>query len=68
MVERNTVRTPRHDASRAVRAAVEQGLISEAQPVVALLDVAGIRASAAALRAAFARSPRRAPPCCTPSR
>jgi diaminopimelate decarboxylase len=33
---------------------VEQGLISEAQPIVALLDVAGIRASAAALRAAFA--------------
>lgn len=37
----------------AVRAAVEQGLISEAEPVVALLDVAGIRASAAALRTAF---------------
>ncbi|MEV7088331.1 diaminopimelate decarboxylase [Streptomyces sp. NPDC093085] len=39
---------------RAVRAAVEQGLVSDAAPVVALLDVAGIRASAAALRAAFA--------------
>ncbi|WP_405808007.1 diaminopimelate decarboxylase [Streptomyces sp. NBC_00210] len=39
---------------QAVRAAVEQGLLSEAQPVAALLDVAGIRASAAALRAAFA--------------
>ncbi|MFJ1750162.1 diaminopimelate decarboxylase [Streptomyces sp. NPDC088116] len=37
----------------AVRAAVEQGLISETEPVVALLDVAGIRASAAALRTAF---------------
>ncbi|MFJ4921338.1 diaminopimelate decarboxylase [Streptomyces sp. NPDC088725] len=37
----------------AVRAAVEQGLISEAAPVLALLDVAGIRSSAAALRAAF---------------
>ncbi|MGW6600885.1 diaminopimelate decarboxylase [Streptomyces sp. NPDC055036] len=37
----------------AVRAAVTQGLISEAEPVVALLDVAGIRASAAALRTAF---------------
>ncbi|MEV6425368.1 diaminopimelate decarboxylase [Streptomyces sp. NPDC051662] len=37
----------------AVRAAVAQGLISEAEPVVALLDVAGIRASAAALRSAF---------------
>ncbi|MFF3325447.1 diaminopimelate decarboxylase [Streptomyces sp. NPDC002889] len=39
---------------QAVRAAVEQGLLSEAEPVAALLDVAGIRASAAALRAAFA--------------
>ncbi|MFJ5686660.1 diaminopimelate decarboxylase [Streptomyces sp. NPDC093099] len=37
----------------AVRAAVAQGLISETEPVVALLDVAGIRASAAALRTAF---------------
>jgi diaminopimelate decarboxylase len=39
---------------RAVRAAVEQGLISDATPVVGLLDVTGIRASAAALRTAFA--------------
>ncbi|KAF4410780.1 type III PLP-dependent enzyme domain-containing protein [Streptomyces lycii] len=38
---------------RAVRAAVEQGLIGPADPVVGLLDVAGIRASAAGLRAAF---------------
>ncbi|MEU0951503.1 diaminopimelate decarboxylase [Streptomyces niveus] len=38
----------------AVRAAVEQGLLTEAAPVVALLDVAGVRASAAALHAAFA--------------
>ncbi|MEU6078942.1 diaminopimelate decarboxylase [Streptomyces sp. NPDC047108] len=38
---------------RAVRAAVEQGLITEASPVAGLLDVTGIRASAAALRAAF---------------
>ncbi|MEU3184299.1 diaminopimelate decarboxylase [Streptomyces sp. NPDC006923] len=38
---------------RAVRAAVEQGLISGTEPVVALLDVAGIRSSAAALRTAF---------------
>ncbi|MET4923391.1 diaminopimelate decarboxylase [Streptomyces sp. PSRA5] len=37
----------------AVRAAVERGLLTEADPVVALLDVAGVRASAAALRAAF---------------
>ncbi|MFE1290445.1 diaminopimelate decarboxylase [Streptomyces sp. NPDC058751] len=37
----------------AVRAAVEQGLIAPDRPVVALLDVAGIRASAAALHAAF---------------
>ncbi|MFD3947829.1 diaminopimelate decarboxylase [Streptomyces sp. NPDC058579] len=42
---------------RAVRAAVEQGLVSPADPdrqIVALLDTAGIRASAAALVAAFA--------------
>ncbi|AVZ73430.1 diaminopimelate decarboxylase [Streptomyces lunaelactis] len=39
---------------QAVRAAVEQGLLGEAQPVAALLDVAGIRSCAAALRAAFA--------------
>lgn len=38
----------------AVRAAVEQSLLTEADPVVALLDVAGVRASAAALHAAFA--------------
>ncbi|WP_328582255.1 diaminopimelate decarboxylase [Streptomyces sp. NBC_00370] len=38
----------------AVRAAVEQGLINDAEPVVALLDVAGVRASADALRTAFA--------------
>lgn len=36
----------------AVRAAVEQGLL-DAQPLVCLLDTAGIRASAAALTAAF---------------
>ncbi|MFF0064078.1 diaminopimelate decarboxylase [Streptomyces sp. NPDC005279] len=45
---------PSDRRDQAVRAAVEQGLLSEAQPVAALLDVAGIRASAAALRAAFA--------------
>ncbi|MEU5974020.1 diaminopimelate decarboxylase [Streptomyces sp. NPDC047315] len=49
-VEETAVR--RRDA--AVRAAVERGLLSEAQPVVALLDTAGIRDSAARLRAAFA--------------
>ncbi|MCP3820530.1 diaminopimelate decarboxylase [Streptomyces sp. A3M-1-3] len=38
---------------QAVRAAVEQGLLTGAEPVVCLLDVAGIRASAAALHAAF---------------
>ncbi|AZM89460.1 MULTISPECIES: diaminopimelate decarboxylase [Streptomyces] len=38
---------------RAVRAAVEQGLLDR-EPVVCLLDVAGIRASAAALTEAFA--------------
>ncbi|MFI6691894.1 diaminopimelate decarboxylase [Streptomyces sp. NPDC050433] len=45
-------RTARRDL--AVRAAVAQGLLTEADPVVALLDVAGIRASAAALHEAFA--------------
>ncbi|MEU1279628.1 diaminopimelate decarboxylase [Streptomyces sp. NPDC005805] len=39
---------------RAVRAAVEQGLLSDEQPVTALVDVAGVRASAAGLREAFA--------------
>ncbi|MFE9612650.1 diaminopimelate decarboxylase [Streptomyces sp. NPDC006012] len=38
---------------RAVRAAVAQGLVGPAAPVVGLLDVTGIRESAAALRAAF---------------
>jgi diaminopimelate decarboxylase len=38
----------------AVRAAVDQGLLTPAEPVVALLDTAGIRASAAALTSAFA--------------
>lgn len=38
----------------ALRAAVEQGLVSEREPVLGLLDVAGIAASATALRAAFA--------------
>lgn len=38
---------------RAVRAAVEQGLLDPASPLVGLLDVTGIRSSAAALRAAF---------------
>ncbi|MET8813679.1 diaminopimelate decarboxylase [Streptomyces sp. NPDC004549] len=37
----------------AVRAAVTQGLLGPDTPLVALLDVTGIRASAAALRAAF---------------
>ncbi|WP_149179112.1 diaminopimelate decarboxylase [Streptomyces sp. TRM49041] len=39
---------------QAVRAAVEHALLSDSEPVVALLDIAGVRASAAALRAAFA--------------
>ncbi|MGJ3559894.1 hypothetical protein ACR6C2_19415 [Streptomyces sp. INA 01156] len=38
----------------AVRAAVEQGLLGPGRPLVALLDVTGIRESAAELRAAFA--------------
>ncbi|MCP9211279.1 diaminopimelate decarboxylase [Streptomyces cucumeris] len=37
----------------AVRAAVEQGLLSPGEPVVGLLDVTAIRAAAAALRTAF---------------
>ncbi|WP_445520729.1 diaminopimelate decarboxylase [Streptomyces sp. NEAU-174] len=38
---------------QAVRAAVEQRLLGPDQPVVGLLDVAGIRSAAAGLRAAF---------------
>ncbi|MET9223007.1 MULTISPECIES: diaminopimelate decarboxylase [unclassified Streptomyces] len=38
----------------ALRAAVEQGLVGEAEPVVGLLDVTGIERSATALHAAFA--------------
>ena len=37
----------------AVRAAVEQGLVGPATPLVGLLDTTGIRASAAALRRSF---------------
>ncbi|MFJ5897007.1 diaminopimelate decarboxylase [Streptomyces sp. NPDC093064] len=37
----------------AVRAAVAQGLLGPGSPIVGLLDVTGIRESAAALRAAF---------------
>ncbi|WP_228034771.1 type III PLP-dependent enzyme domain-containing protein [Streptomyces spongiae] len=44
-------RTARRD--EAIRAAVEQGLVGPGSPVIGLLDVEGIRASAAALRAAF---------------
>jgi diaminopimelate decarboxylase len=39
---------------RALRAAVEQGLAGEAEPVVGLLDVTGIEHSATALHDAFA--------------
>ncbi|MER7467572.1 diaminopimelate decarboxylase [Streptomyces sp. NPDC097981] len=53
--------THAQDAARrrdlAVRAAVEQGLVGgaeDAEPLVCLLDTAGIRASAAALTSAFA--------------
>ncbi|GAA1546754.1 diaminopimelate decarboxylase [Streptomyces albidochromogenes] len=38
---------------QAVRAAVERGLVGPEAPVAGLLDTVGIRASAAALRAAF---------------
>jgi diaminopimelate decarboxylase len=44
-------RTARRD--EAVRAAVEQGLLGPDAPLAGLLDVTGIRRSAAALRAAF---------------
>ncbi len=40
--------------ARALRAAVGRGLVDDDRPVVGLLDVAGIRGSAAGLRAAFA--------------
>ncbi|WP_374982880.1 diaminopimelate decarboxylase [Streptomyces fradiae] len=43
-----------HRRDRAVRAAVSQSLLSPDRPVAALLDTEGVRASAAALRAAFA--------------
>ncbi|MEU0226543.1 diaminopimelate decarboxylase [Streptomyces sp. NPDC006284] len=46
-----TERAARRD--EAVRAAVEQGLLGPGAPIVGLLDVTGIRESAAALRAAF---------------
>ncbi|MEU1618591.1 diaminopimelate decarboxylase [Streptomyces sp. NPDC005722] len=39
---------------RALRAAVEQGLVGPDRPVVGLLDLDGVRAAAAELRAAFA--------------
>ena len=44
-------RSARRD--EAVRAAVERGLLGPATPIVGLLDVTGIRESAAELRAAF---------------
>ncbi|MCT9143304.1 diaminopimelate decarboxylase [Streptomyces violarus] len=46
-----TGRAARRD--QAVRAAVERGLLGAGSPVVGLLDVTGIRESAAELRAAF---------------
>ncbi|GAA4006466.1 diaminopimelate decarboxylase [Streptomyces marokkonensis] len=49
--QEETVRAARRD--EAVRAAVEQGLLGPDVPIVGLLDVAGIRESAAALRTAF---------------
>ncbi|MGW0204368.1 diaminopimelate decarboxylase [Streptomyces sp. NPDC003233] len=55
-MERDLERQARERAARrdeAVRAAVEQGLLGPDAAVVGLLDVTGIRESAAALRAAF---------------
>ncbi|MEU6026373.1 diaminopimelate decarboxylase [Streptomyces tauricus] len=48
--ERSAEAVRRHEA---VRAAVAQGLVGPATPLVALLDITGIQTSAAALRAAF---------------
>ncbi|MEU3979742.1 diaminopimelate decarboxylase [Streptomyces sp. NPDC026672] len=48
-----SARAARRD--EAVRAAVEQGLLGPDRPIVGLLDVVGIRESAARLRKAFAR-------------
>lgn len=39
---------------QAVRAAIEQGLVSPEDPLAGLVDVTGVRAAAVALRAAFA--------------
>lgn len=50
--ESGSDRVARRD--QAVRAAVEQGLLGPEAPIIALLDVPGIKASAAELRAAFA--------------
>ncbi|MFC6067943.1 diaminopimelate decarboxylase [Streptomyces ochraceiscleroticus] len=50
--DRGTERTARRE--RAVAAAVAQGLVGPDVPIIGLLDVAGIRAGAEALRAAFA--------------
>ncbi|MGW1003377.1 diaminopimelate decarboxylase [Streptomyces sp. NPDC002520] len=55
-MEQDIEREARERAARrdeAVRGAVEQGLLGPDAPVVGLLDVTGIRESAAALRAAF---------------
>ncbi|MEU6226167.1 diaminopimelate decarboxylase [Streptomyces sp. NPDC047042] len=51
MEQHGSSRTARRD--EAVRAAVEQGLLNAGAPIVGLLDVTGIRESAAELRAAF---------------
>ncbi|MET8679126.1 diaminopimelate decarboxylase [Streptomyces sp. NPDC004647] len=45
--------SPAGRREQALRAAVKQGMIGPEEPVAGLLDVAGIRQSAAALRAAF---------------
>ncbi|MFF7856650.1 diaminopimelate decarboxylase [Streptomyces sp. NPDC007904] len=51
MRPRDAARAARRD--EAVRAAVERGLLGDGTPLVALLDVTGIRESAAELRVAF---------------
>ncbi len=63
--EPGSARTARRD--EAVRAAVEQGLLGPGAPIAALLDVTGIRESAAELRAAFDAVTAPGPRCCTRS-
>ncbi len=53
---------------QAVRAAVEQGVVGPAAPVVGLLDIAASARAPPPCAPPSRRSPRPAPPSCTPSR